>query len=42
MNKTVLFVCVHNSGRSQMAAALFDRLAKGKNKAFSSGTQPAE
>ncbi|UCC16554.1 MAG: arsenate reductase ArsC [Dehalococcoidales bacterium] len=42
MKKTVLFVCVHNSGRSQMAAAFFDRLAKGKAKAFSAGTQPAD
>jgi arsenate reductase (thioredoxin) len=42
MNKTVFFVCVHNSGRSQMASAFFNRLAKGKVKAFSAGTQPAE
>ena len=26
----VLFVCVHNAGRSQMAAALLDRHAKGR------------
>ena len=40
--KTVLFVCVHNSGRSQMAEAFFNQLAKGKAQAVSSGTQPAE
>jgi arsenate reductase (thioredoxin) len=26
----VLFVCVHNAGRSQMAAALLDRYSKGR------------
>lgn len=40
--KTVLFVCVHNSGRSQMAEAIFNELAKGKTRAVSAGTQPAE
>ena len=40
--KNVLFVCVHNSGRSQMAEALFNHYATGKAKAFSAGTQPAE
>ncbi len=40
--KTVLFVCVHNAGRSQMAEAFFNRLAGGKAKAFSAGTQPAD
>lgn len=39
--KTVLFVCVHNSGRSQMAEAYFNLLAKGKAKSLSAGTQPA-
>jgi len=39
--KTVLFVCVHNSGRSQMAEAFLNRLAKGKAKALSAGTDPA-
>ena len=38
----VLFVCVRNSGRSQMAEAFFNRLAKGKGKAKSAGTKPAE
>ncbi len=39
--KKVLFVCVHNSGRSQMAEAFFNELAKGKIMAFSAGTAPA-
>lgn len=39
--KTVLFVCVGNSGRSQMAEAFFNHLAKGKAKALSAGTEPA-
>jgi arsenate reductase (thioredoxin) len=38
--KTVLFVCVHNSGRSQMAEAFFNELAGGKAQALSAGTQP--
>jgi arsenate reductase len=38
--KQVLFVCVHNSGRSQMAEAIFNHFAKGKAKAVSAGTQP--
>jgi len=40
--KTVLFVCVHNSGRSQMAEAFFNRLAGSKARAISAGTQPSE
>jgi len=40
--KTVLFVCVHNSGRSQMAEAFFNNLAMGKAQALSAGTQPAD
>jgi arsenate reductase (thioredoxin) len=39
--ETVLFVCVHNSGRSQMAAAYFNKLAQGKACAVSAGTRPA-
>jgi arsenate reductase len=39
--KRVLFVCVHNSGRSQMAEAFFNRLAGDKAAASSAGTQPA-
>ena len=38
--KTLLFVCVHNSGRSQIAEASFNQLAKGKMMAISAGTQP--
>ena len=38
---TVLFACVHNAGRSQMAAALFNRLADpAKARAISAGTAP--
>lgn len=40
--KTVLFICVHNSGRSQIAEALFNRLAEGRARAFSAGTNPAD
>ncbi|HJX13336.1 MAG TPA: arsenate reductase ArsC [Dehalococcoidales bacterium] len=39
--KTVLFVCVHNSGRSQMAEAFFNKLARGRARAISAGTRPA-
>jgi len=39
--KTVLFACVHNAGRSQMAAAWFNELADpAKAKATSAGTEP--
>jgi arsenate reductase len=39
--KTVLFACVHNAGRSQMAAAWFNALAdRSKAKAISAGTEP--
>ena len=41
MMKKVLFVCVHNSGRSQMAEAFFNKMVKGKAAAISAGTQPA-
>ena len=38
---TVVFACVHNAGRSQMAAAFFNRLADpAKARAISAGTQP--
>ena len=40
--KTILFVCVHNSGRSQMAEAFFNSLAKGKARGLSAGTQPGD
>ena len=38
---TVLFACTHNAGRSQMAAALFNRAAQGRAQAISAGTNPA-
>lgn len=38
----VLFVCLHNAGRSQMSRALFERAAAGRHAADSAGTQPAE
>jgi len=38
----VLFVCVHNAGRSQMAAALLDRLAGGRVSVRSAGSEPAD
>ena len=39
--ETVLFACVHNAGRSQMAAAWFNQLADpNKARAISAGTQP--
>jgi protein-tyrosine-phosphatase len=37
----VLFVCTHNAGRSQMAAALLDRAAAGRVHVTSAGSQPA-
>jgi arsenate reductase (thioredoxin) len=39
---TVLFVCLHNAGRSQMSQALFERAAAGRHNALSAGTSPAE
>jgi arsenate reductase len=40
---TVIFACVHNAGRSQMAAAFFNRWADpSKALAISAGTQPGE
>jgi arsenate reductase (thioredoxin) len=39
---TVLFVCVHNAGRSQMAAALLERQAAGRVRVRSAGSSPAE
>jgi arsenate reductase (thioredoxin) len=38
----VLFVCLHNAGRSQMSAALFERAANGRHSAESAGTEPAD
>jgi arsenate reductase (thioredoxin) len=38
----VLFVCLHNAGRSQMSEALFERAAGARHQAASAGTTPAE
>ena len=38
----VLFVCVHNAGRSQMAAALLDHRSKGAVRVRSAGSEPAD
>lgn len=41
--QTILFACVHNAGRSQIAAALFNALADPqKARAVSAGTQPGD
>ena len=41
--RTVIFACVHNAGRSQMAAAWFNHLADpAQARALSAGTQPGE
>jgi arsenate reductase len=39
---SVLFVCLHNAGRSQMSQALFERAAGGEHHARSAGTDPAD
>ena len=36
---TALFVCLHNAGRSQMSAALFEQAADGRHHALSAGSQ---
>ncbi len=38
----VLFVCLHNAGRSQMSEALFARAADGRHETRSAGTTPAD
>ncbi len=38
----VLFVCVHNAGRSQMAAGLLERAAAGRVEVRSAGSEPAD
>ena len=38
----VLFVCLHNAGRSQMSQALFERAAGGRHDAESAGTTPGD
>jgi arsenate reductase len=41
--KRVIFACIHNAGRSQMAAAWFNRLAEPERaRAISAGTEPGE
>jgi protein-tyrosine-phosphatase len=39
---TVLFLCVHNAGRSQMALGWFTHLAGGQAEAWSGGSEPAD
>jgi protein-tyrosine-phosphatase len=39
---TVLFLCVHNAGRSQMALGWFNRLARGNAMGWSGGSEPAK
>jgi protein-tyrosine-phosphatase len=39
---SVLFVCLHNAGRSQMSQALFERAADGRHTALSAGTTPGD
>lgn len=39
---SVLFVCVHNAGRSQMAAAYLGRLSEGRIEVRSAGSEPAD
>ena len=41
MTRTVLFVCIGNAGRSQMAEAIFNKLASNDFLAISAGTKPA-
>lgn len=38
----VLFVCLHNAGRSQISQALFERAAAGRHRARSAGTAPGD
>lgn len=40
--KTVLFICIHNAGRSLMAEAFFNHMARSKARALSAGSQPAD
>jgi protein-tyrosine-phosphatase len=37
----VMFVCLHNAGRSQMSRALFERAAAGRHQGDAAGTRPA-
>jgi arsenate reductase (thioredoxin) len=38
----VLFVCLHNAGRSQMSQALFERASHGRHSSASAGTRPGD
>ena len=40
--KTIMFVCVHNAGRSQMAAAYLSHLGEGRVEVLSAGSAPAD
>ena len=40
--KTVLFVCIHNAGRSQMAAGFMEKLSNGKVTVLSAGSAPKD
>ena len=42
MKPSVLFVCVHNAGRSQMAAGFLTALAQGRVDVFSAGSEPKD
>jgi arsenate reductase (thioredoxin) len=39
---TVLFICVQNAGRSQMAEAFFNRLSGGRHRGLSAGSRPSD
>ncbi|MBM3291546.1 arsenate reductase ArsC [Candidatus Bathyarchaeota archaeon] len=39
---TVLFICVHNAGRSQMSEALFNYYSNGRYRGISAGSNPSE
>ncbi len=42
LNPSVLFLCVHNAGRSQMAAGFMRRLRGGQVDVFTGGSEPSE
>lgn len=42
MAPSVLFVCVHNAGRSQMAAGFLAQLSQGRVDVFSAGSEPKD
>ncbi len=39
---TVLFICIHNAGRSQMAEAFFNKMSEGRHRGISAGSNPAD